>query len=205
MSKKLTLIVLLACAAPGTWGQHSAGHIAFGLKGGFNYARMDMKPHDTLSPATFRPVKGAYLGGVFYYPLAQRWGLQPELLASVQGYKTDDPQGMFPHWTTYLGYVNFPLLLSYTPVRNVALYSGPQPGFLWHPDEDIRDMDLAWVVGAGYQAKKRLGVEARYSTGLVNVAEEPRSYSEFSKAKSRVLQVGIVYLLIRGRSASHKP
>ncbi|MGK7393393.1 MAG: porin family protein [Candidatus Cyclobacteriaceae bacterium M3_2C_046] len=103
---------------------------------------------------------------------------------------------------TSLSYLSFPLMLGFKPfkkVRQFSLITGLNPGFLLGSKthinsfgnksnesgtDNLRSFDLGVMLGASYLITERLGVNAFYDHGLINVNQQefaPQTYNRSLK------------------------
>lgn len=181
--KKLSLLVVLVAFTMAT----ALAQIGLGIKGGVNFANVDIQDVSTDSKTGFH--FGAFvevgLGGIH---------LQPEVLfntkgASIEG--TDDLD---------LTYLEIPILLKKNFAKVLNIHLGPQFGILTKAEDsdgnDVKDFlkgsDISAVFGAGVDLPGGLGGGARYVLGLGDISEQ-----EFSSVdvKNRTFQIYIQYKL----------
>jgi hypothetical protein len=139
---------------------------SFGLKVGLNVANIGGDARNT------DPRTGVHAGFFATAPISERFAIQPELLYSQQGFKTDD-------FTYTYHYLNIPLIFKGTISGGFHLQVGPQFGILLDAKrkrgnitEDLSDnlnkYDGALALGLGYDVS-RLQISARYNLGLSDV------------------------------------
>lgn len=185
--KKIFLIAVSVCAFAVAHAQHPH----WGLKGGLNFAKMDI---DEGNNSGFKT--GVHLGGFAHIHLSRSFALQPELVYSIQG---GEREFSGVDYKTKLHYVNVPVLLQYMTGSGFRLQTGPQFGVLLSAKNKVQDTetdvddsyntpDFAWSFGASYVTMKGLGFDARYNHGLSNINDGPGS-----KIYNRVFQVGLFY------------
>lgn len=142
-----------------------------------------------------------FIGGVYgNFNLYNKFYIQPELLYSQQ-YNIVENSG--ENWLflqeAKVDYLNIPMLVQYELVEGLRVAAGPQVGFPLHsPDADngffdmgetLRVADFGAVGGIRYQLPGiGLGVFARYTHGLSNMAQEGQG-----KAKNRLCSFGLSY------------
>jgi hypothetical protein len=177
--KKLMFVLMVAAimlfaAAPLFAGD---GKMMFGVKAGLNLATGTGDDAEGLSMKT-----GAVGGAFLCYNITEIFAIQPELLFSMKGAKSDeaDIDGSLKY-----NYFEIPLLLKVNlPTEGKikpSLYAGPAIGILMSAkaeDEDLKDfsktMDVGIVAGAGvgYQMEKgMLFLEGRYEVGMTTVTD----------------------------------
>jgi len=188
----------LAAIALFSFGIAQSQEIKFGVKGGLNLSTLtgDAVSDDISMKAGF------HAGGLVEIKFTDKLSLQPELLYSLQGAKTEDSEVIAG--TTYrdesklnLSYINVPVMLKFYPVKGFFLEGGPQVGFLvsaksknestetdpgntitlTSTETDIKDqlkgVDVAFNFGLGYDFTDNLFANARYSLGLTNIYDVP--------------------------------
>lgn len=205
-------MLLLLLASPGIWGQAPKPHplqnpsVTFGVKGGINFPVMGPVSRNESAGIQYHSLHGGYIGAFIHRPLTSRWAFRPELILSFHGFGAQHDAGytfMVPPDDHYsLGYINLPLLLQYVAPAGVMLQGGLQPGAVWHRYRELKRADLAWVIGAGHITSKGIGVEVRYTAGMVNLANKDYEDSYIGKVKNKVVQLGLVYMFNREKQQS---
>jgi len=137
---------------------------------------------------------GLHAGLLGHIHLNRQFGLQPEIVYSMQGAKSGN--------TNFnLDYINIPILLQFMFDNGFRIQAGPQVGILVRAKaennngtldikDDFKTIDAGLSFGASYiHTKSSLGIDARYNLGLSDI-------SEWSgvESTSRGLQIGIFYL-----------
>jgi len=174
--KKIMFVLLLAAAAVFAASPLFAEGMMFGVKGGLNMANVIGDDAEDTS------MKIGAVGGIFMcYNFTEIFAIQPELLFSMKGAKSDNEEGIEEAWT--LNYFEIPLLFKVTlPTDGKVkplLYAGPALGILMSAkveDEDIKEhlksMDIGVVAGAGIDYRMESGTlsfEARYEVGMSSI------------------------------------
>jgi Outer membrane protein beta-barrel domain len=201
----LTFILFLAVILSST------GQTEVGAKGGANLSWINFDRKESLF--------SFHAGGYVRAPLGEELFLQPEVLYSVKGANIPDYfYSTSIDFTMY--YLSFPVLLGWQASENLSLHVGPEISYLTNATVDIADVrhegkdgfaawDLDIDLGAAYQLTKRLGLELRYSHGLVNVIqieftdENGQSLGGIDEGKNRVLQLGLWYSIFPGREIAN--
>jgi hypothetical protein len=157
----------------------------YGLKAGVNFA--ELWGEDAL-PESDRKV-GYSVGVYATYKLAKNFSLQPELIWSLQGEKSDD-NGRYK-----ISYLNVPVMAKWT-YGSFYAELGPQLGILTIntsqavPDEirleDFETFDLTINAGLGYKLFEDWAVGLRYGEGLTNIAPG-------SDLRNSVIYLGLAY------------
>lgn len=164
--------------------------VHFGLKGGVNFASVNVD-----NGVDFDSRTSFHVGGLAHIHLTRHFALQPEIMYSSQGGKSDIGG---TDYKLKLNYVNVPILAQYMVGNGFRLQTGPQVGFLTtaqtkvnETENDSKDAfkntDFSWTFGASYIGASGIGVDARYNLGISDISEGG------SKAQNRVIQVGLFY------------
>jgi len=133
--------------------------IRFGLKGGLNFATIDV-PGGSVDGTT------GFHAGAYLTVKITKFAVQPEVLYSFQGADGLD-----------LNYVNIPIMAKFYLIQGLHLEAGPQFGILLSAEDsggtDVKDFykssDLGVAFGAGFDLPFGLGVGARYVLGLSDI------------------------------------
>ncbi|MDT0554984.1 porin family protein [Patiriisocius hiemis] len=169
----------------------NAQETMFGVKAGVNFASIVGDDVEDASSLT-----GFNVGAVASIGLSDVIAIQPEVVFSGQGAK-DDEDGEFK---TKLGYVNVPVLLSFTVVEGLSLQAGPQIGInITAQDEfdgetedieGVNTLDLSGGFGAQYYLED-IGAFAqlRYTVGFNSIFEDFEG--ETFDAKNSVLSISV--------------
>jgi Outer membrane protein beta-barrel domain len=193
MKKILSLLTLLSVISVGAYAQGISG----GLKLGLNLANQSISSSEmggfTASPS-FRP--SIHAGGYLTLMLSEKFGVQPEVLYSAQGYKTTGG-------TIAVDYITVPVLARYNFTSLFSIHLGPQIGVLMSakakPDsgdaQDIKDSvkgsDIGIAGGLGIDLPMGLNFGFRFVKGMTNINEESDDY----KYKNYALQFSVGYKL----------
>lgn len=176
----------------------SYSQIKFGLKSGINIATT----RDLI--AFPRNRLGWHAGAVLTIPISTKFFLQPELIYSSKGDKSNN-QGSASSLAVRLNYVNLPLLIGYHFDKKTSIVLGPELGYLvaarliignnnlnvmkQHPPR----FDMGVGIGLYYKISKRIEPEIRYIYGfktLYSVDAAGNRYTETNGA-NRVFQIGV--------------
>jgi hypothetical protein len=197
--KKLALLIVA-----GTFFATANAQFAFGIKAGANFSNVNGDGLDGVSTSTLTGFNGGFYVKL---PLGHGFAIQPELLYSGQGFKTDVSDVTV---TQHENYINFPILLKYTHFTGIFLETGPQFGFLMTANEkaqgvseddknNFNSADVAWVFGAGFKIPTtHLSVDARYNLGISNIASNSNvggSSGSSNAVHNGVFQIGLMYTL----------
>ena len=210
-----TLIVLAMLAHAGVAAAQPAAaptpaRVRFGIAGGVNLATLDVNDdgEDFIENRI-----GLVAGGAVIVPLAPNFGLQPGVLLTQKGAEYDLSEFDIDEFSIRLTYLEIPLLLrvNATTSGQVAPYLvvGPALAFLLKAetvldgeDEDIKEttssFDLGLAVGGGLEIAMggaAATIEARYTHGLINVADPPEEEDIDAEAHNRVFSflVGVLF------------
>jgi opacity protein-like surface antigen len=171
-----------------------AQDIKFGAKVGLNISNLSGDVEDSKS------LIGAHLGGFAEISISEKFAIQPELLFSMQGAKseyseTDVDYSYNEETKTKLNYLNVPILAKYYVADKFALLAGPQFGILMSAKEDYefsetlsgttdsgsesidakefyKSLALSFNLGASYSITENFFVDARYNLGLSSIAKD---------------------------------
>ncbi|GIL24729.1 MAG: hypothetical protein BroJett042_32420 [Bacteroidota bacterium] len=181
---------------------NAQAQFALGIKGGPNFAKVDVNDPD----ASWKGRTGFH-GGAFALIKLTKIGIQPEVIFSQQGSKvkfnSDDYDANF-------SYVNIPVILKLYTVAGINLQAGPQFGFLTTAESDynpithqpqtkadIKDAykksDVSVAIGAGWDLPFGLTIDARYNLGISKIEDDP----SIEATKNQVFQVSLGFKLIK--------
>jgi hypothetical protein len=188
--KKVTLVALLTAIGAGAFAQ---SQFSVGLKGGLNFANLDVK-----SISNTYDNRTGYHAGAFALMKFGNIGIQPELIFSQQG-STVKVNGA--DLESNFSYMNIPIMVKLYTVAGINLQAGPQFGFLMNDpvvvDDNqeiqgaIKKSDIALGLGVGWDLPFGLTIDGRYNLGLQNVSDDP-SFD----IKNQVFQVSVGFKLI---------
>ena len=205
--KKITLLAALFLLSLVSL---QAQDLNFGVKGGVNFASITGDETDDLDGKT-----AFHLGVVAELALSENLAIQPELLYSAQGAKSegsDTWDGMTESWEYKykLDYLSIPILAKYYVTPALNLHVGPQVSFLINSEaegeysydgvtesetedlEDVKSLDLALSAGVGYQLNMGVFFNARYNLGLSNLWDY-EGEEDFSQ-KNSVFQLSVGFM-----------
>lgn len=187
MKKLILLLVILTIGFTS-----NAQNIRFGAKAGLNFSSITGDETEELDGRT-----SFHIGGVVEIEITEQFSIQPELLYSSQGskseYRYDDFGVTEGEYELKYNYINIPLNLKYYPIENLSIEAGPQVGFLlsaegeWSESEYDNDNNLIYSesgtdklkefskevdfglnFGLGYKLDNGINFSARYYLGLSN-------------------------------------
>ena len=165
----------------------------FGVKGGVNFATLTGDIADELD---VKMKTGFHLGVLAEIMISDKFGIQPEVLYSSQGAKSDMED---VDLDIKLDYIAVPVMLKYFVAPGFSLEAGPQFSFLTKSEveaefqgdsasEDLKDdtesFDMGAAVGLGYGLPQGFLVQARYVIGFSDV------YTD-SDTKNSVIQLSV--------------
>lgn len=198
MRKKLLLILsflLISC--------FGYSQVSFGVKSGINIAT-------TKNLLEFPKNRiGWYAGGTAIIPLYKKFFLQPELIFSSKGERTDKITGAQDKSVTRLNYLNVPILFGYKIDGKTLFVLGPEIGWLtsaqlkYYAGEFMNvsknyppKFDIGLDIGIRYNIIKRIGTEVRYNYGFntLYTVDAAGNRNVETTGANRVFQIGITYL-----------
>jgi hypothetical protein len=194
MKKSVILLFLFSVGISAALAQ---AQLSIGLKGGLNFANLDVSSAQN----TYDNRTGYHLGA-FTLIKAGNIGIQPEIIFSQQGSSVKSPSG--ESFESNFNYVNIPVMLKLYTVAGLNLQVGPQFGFLTN-DPVVKDPDGATIedaykksdfsvgMGVGWDLPFGLTVDARYNLGLSNI----ENVAAVEAAKNQVWQVSLGYKLFK--------
>lgn len=184
-----------------------AQEMKFGVKAGVNFANFGGSDAGDAKSLT-----GFHAGALVEYRLTEQFSIQPEVIFSMQGAKTEYQtiDSGFNVVTvdskTKLNYINFPIMAKYYVIEGLSIEAGPQVGFLMSADEEGEDakdyyksIDFGIAGGLAYDLDMGVFFQARYYAGLSKVSEDltttvgsvTTTYSP--KVTNNVLSVSVGY------------
>lgn len=198
MTKKINL--LLATVFCVVLNAQSQNKFNFGVKAGANYSKLLDYVNDSKNKVGFQ------VGGFMQYSISENIRLQPELLFSLEGGKSDfnfegTDQSIMLKENISLGFINLPVMLQYKIYKGLHFELGPQIGYIVLAEnkydakfdfgeipiedegtsniiDDLNKIQFSANVGLHYDINNSFSVQFRYNRG-------------FSKlVKSSIEQVG---------------
>lgn len=194
----------------------SMSSVRFGIKAGMNVASLskDAGLEDQKSKIGFN-------AGVFAnIPVAESFSIQPEVLYNQLGAKVEDQYTVLgvttkDSYSTHLDYVSVPLMFQYNFIPNFYVEAGPEFGFMVGAKEkgdttvttgsttttssysekidkdNLNTFNFGVGLGAGYYFTDNIGVTARYTAGVTDVAKDRPSGSD--AIRNNNFQVGLAF------------
>lgn len=193
----LTLFIVAGLSAP-AWSQ---AQVALGIKGGLNFANLDVKS----SASTNYESRTGYHAGAFGLIKITAFAIQPEILFSKQGTQYTVTTTSFEE---NYDYINVPIMLKFYLPLGLNIQAGPQFGFLTAAEvitttgsvkttqdakEYYKGSDVAASMGLGWDLPFGLTVDARYNLGLTETNEGTNTRA----SKNQVFQISAGYKLIK--------
>lgn len=186
--------VILLLVAVSSFAAAATAQVSYGAKGGLALTNARGADVDGNKAKI-----GFYLGGYAAIPVTKQFSIQPELVYSIQGAKSEGVGE--PDAKLNLNYLNVPVLAKYTSESGFFGESGPQLGFLLSAKakqggektnlkESFKSVDLSWAFGVGYMTDFDLGFNIRYNLGLSKLDKDGDA-----KVFNSVFQAGVFYKL----------
>ncbi|MFS4428223.1 porin family protein [Chryseobacterium sp. GVT01B] len=187
-------------------GNTSSNPVTFGVKGGMNVSSLSKD-----SGLDDQKSKIGFNAGVFAnIPLAASFSVQPEVLYSQYGNKSDFTSfGTKFSASTKLDYVTVPVMFQYNLIPDLYVEAGPEFGFMVSAKNKLKNesngdsttsdnykdnfntFNFGIGLGAGYYFTPNLGLTARYVAGLTDIAKNRPNGSD--AVRNNVFQVGLAY------------
>jgi hypothetical protein len=201
--KKLLLTIVVASFASYSYAQNITG----GVKAGLNLADQKYSIDGTTAG---HQLKAGFHGGVYMIAMINdKFGIQPELLYSMQGSKLEFPLFGYDYVTSF-NYLSIPVLARYNFTDRFSAQVGPQFGFLMSAEveandgnqttiTDVKDeykaMDVSGVLGLEFEIVAGLGAGTRYIFGLTKINDDDSD----GKVKNSNIQIYLKYKLFGGK------
>ncbi|HER40031.1 MAG TPA: PorT family protein [Salinimicrobium catena] len=175
MKKNLLLATLMILSVTGVQAQD----VSFGIKGGVNFSNFSGDDADMLETDGRT---GFHLGLIAEIMFTENLGVQPEVLYSSQGAKSDFQMedeffGSLSIDEFKLDYISIPVLLKYYFIEGLSLEVGPQFSFVANSeveasmdgvsstedfDDETESFDFGGALGLGYELPMGLLFQGRY-------------------------------------------
>ena len=187
--------VLLTVAAVMAFGLMNAQEVKYGAKAGLNMSNLagDVENADMKV--------GFQIGGFAEIKISDKFSVQPELLFSTQGAKSEtasaDEFGTYNEKETLrLNYLNIPIMAKFYASEKFYVEAGPQIGFLLSAESeyeasgtdftgesfnesattDVKEFtnstDFGLGLGLGYNFTENIGAGLRYTAGLSDIYKD---------------------------------
>ena len=181
----------------------ATSEVKFGAKGGVNFANV---VGDDAGDANM--FVGFNAGFFVEIPVTDKLTIQPEILYSAQGSKSEGPLVIDGSLydvkaTMKLNYINIPVMFKYNVVEKFSLEAGPYVGFLTtakmkvdvdgygSATEDMKDLvkstDFGVALGMNYDFSDVIFANVRYQGGLTQIGDT----GEGDNIKNSVFQLGL--------------
>ena len=158
-----------------------------------------------------------YQAGMFFeYRFNNKFSIAPEVVFAAQGGKKDgivliSPTDYFDAvYTDNMNYINVPVMLKYYVTPALSIDFGPQLGInVYHKitvkgkgdhkdykqteDLDAKSVDFGLGLGLTYNISKDVFVQGRYTMGLTDVFNTPKTAPFTYKEKNGNAQISIGY------------
>ena len=182
MKKIIICISAVLLLNTGSYAQETS----FGIKAGANLANLTGDVEDT------KMLFGAYGGAFAHIGISETFGIQPEVLFSMEGAKSSGED-------LALSYINIPVMLKYSNPSGFFAELGPQIGILTSAKlkldggsvdfkDYLKSTNFVLGIGAGYNVTPQIGVGARYNLGLSNISDDSEG-----ELKTSVISFGLHY------------
>ena len=203
--------IVLTFLALGAFGFVNAQTARFGIKGGLNVSTLSGDNNDA------SPKVGAHMGGLVEIKITNKFAIQPELLFSLQGAKSEyfysEPGYSYSSENKInLSYINLPVMAKFYVIPKLSLEAGPQLGLLvgaknkyteteneggfvqtYSSSSDIKGglktAEAALNLGASYHFTDHIFVQARFCIGLTSI-DETGSYYRVDNGNGYVYRYG---------------
>lgn len=151
----------------------NAQDMKFGVKAGVNLSTFTGDVTDVDNKVGFQ------VGGFAEFKVSEKFSVQPELMYSSLGAKTEF---LGTTITSNVDYIVLPVMAKYYVAEAFSLEAGPQIGFLISAKisgggnsvdnkEDYNSTDFGFNLGAGYDFTENISAGVRYTLGLSNIAK----------------------------------
>jgi hypothetical protein len=200
-----TLLLILVLMATGftlsaqttPFEEQSNGQVAFayGIKGGvgFSFPDVDYWNNQAGAGPGVHAKAGLQLGVVGLLPLNKYWSVRGGLDYAAQGFAAKSfGSGTLTQADVKHSYIQLPVAVQYNVTKSSCLYTGFTGGYMMGATDGYKRRDLLWSIGASLINTWHWGFDARYSTGLVNIAPEIHPY--FARMKNKTLQLSLIFL-----------
>lgn len=185
--------IIFVCGAMVICGSaFSQAQFSLGLKGGLNFANLDVSDIG----GTYDNRTGYHLGAFGLFKFA-KFGIQPEIIYSEQGSKVKDPN--LGDFESNFSYVNIPIILKLYTIAGLNLQVGPQFGFLTSAEVDgdnikdeLKGSDFSVGLGVGWDAPFGLSLDARYNLGVSDVSDQAAA-----EIKNQVWQISAGFKILK--------
>lgn len=188
---KILFIILVATIVSANINAQK--NVTLGIKGGMNISMLNYKDvvDDTKDPRI-----SFHAGGLAHVHLNKSWALQPEVLASKEGFNDNTS---IQKWRIL--YLNFPVMLQYMFANGFRVEAGPEFGFrisaqvangadYVNATTAFNQLNFSGAAGISYLSKYNVGIGARYTRGFTDITQ-----GSFNYVSTEVVQLGLFYML----------
>ena len=174
-----------------------AQEVKFGTKVGLNISTL----RGDINYTKYKT--GFHVGGFVEIKVSDNFFLQPEILYSKQGTKSEQKisnygQGLKINYTQDLSYLNIPVMAKIHITESFYIEAGPQISFLLDAEQkgeatgifygeainetetinnknNLSSTDFAANLGIGFNFSEKIGASLRYSAGISDIDKESRT------------------------------
>lgn len=219
MIKKTVLLFAALLVSAAAFSQ-----VTFGVKAGVNVAKITDLTGDIIGTSsnnihiTGKSRVGFNVGGIVEYRASNMFGLQGELVYSLQGAEGEgtvsvEGLGLKSHIQLDMHYINLPILAKLYLTDAIAIELGPQFGYCVDHTYDasivgvgfngtlgdnvVNDFDVALAMGMSFRFGN-LGLNARYNLGLTEMSDgiyiAGYHFDGNGTYKNNVFQAGLFFM-----------
>jgi Outer membrane protein beta-barrel domain len=171
---------------PGLRGGLNLSHFTKGYINSYNINGISSSNNGFKSKADF------YLGFYGALKLTKYYTLQPEIDYSRQGSSYEAVS--IPKTTLNVSYLSVGIVNKFTFTDKFNVHLGPTIDFLVDKDfNNESDVDLAFLLGAGYNFTSNFGLEARIKKGIIPVFYDRNNNNSGSDHSNVVFSLGVTY------------
>ncbi len=183
----------------------------FGIKGGVNFSNMN-----NINDNSYKTIKtGINFGLLAEISLSDKFSIQPEILYSTQGVKTDvyliapaypGPGPIFGSSTEkgkyIFNYIQIPILAKVYLIKNLSFEIGPSFNFLTKSEQKSdsqtfinigKDFEFGGALGLSFKINKTLFVSSRFFKGFSNAFHYDPNNFENAKNYGFQLDFGLLF------------
>jgi hypothetical protein len=183
----------------------------FGIKGGINFSNMN-----NINDNSYKTIKtGINFGLLAEISLSDKFSIQPEILYSTQGVKTDvyliapaypGPGPIFGSSTEkgkyIFNYIQIPILAKVYLIKNLSFEIGPSFNFLTKSEQKSdsqtfinigKDFEFGGALGLSFKINKTLFVSSRFFKGFSNAFHYDPNNFENAKNYGFQLDFGLLF------------
>lgn len=200
MKRIFTIAALIAVG----FTANAQQEVKFGPKAGVNFSNLTDLDNSKMHT-------GFYVGAVAEIKFTDKFSIQPEVVYSAQGVKSEiNVLGANASLTQKLDYINIPILAKYYVYEGLSVELGPQFGFLVKAEakgdvnafgvtssgktdnkDSFESFDFGIGAGLAYDLPNGFFINGRYNFGVTKVAKS--STPVYKDSKNGVIQLGVGY------------